>query len=38
MNEHPEYRQYRKKVPMIIPFVGKRQRKNELLEGLGSEA
>jgi protein-S-isoprenylcysteine O-methyltransferase Ste14 len=38
MEAHPEYRQYRKQVPMIVPFIGKRNTKNKLVDGLGSEA
>jgi protein-S-isoprenylcysteine O-methyltransferase Ste14 len=35
---HPEYRQYRKQVPMIIPLTGRRQGKNALTDGLESTA
>ena len=38
MEAHPEYRQYRQKVPMIIPFFRGRKSKDTPLDGLGSEA
>jgi protein-S-isoprenylcysteine O-methyltransferase Ste14 len=37
MEMHPEYCQYRKRVPMIVPFTGKRTRKSDQVEGLGAE-
>lgn len=38
MEAHPEYRQYRKSVPMIIPFTGNRKYRSDWVEGLTSEA
>lgn len=38
MDMHPEYAEYRKRVPMIIPFVRKRLGKREQLAGAGAEA
>lgn len=38
MEAHPEYRQYRKSVPMIIPFTGNRKYRSDSVEGLTSEA
>ncbi len=38
MNAHPEYRQYRKKVPMIVPFLRKRLDKEAFVETEASKA
>jgi protein-S-isoprenylcysteine O-methyltransferase Ste14 len=38
MEAHPEYREYRKQVPMIVPSIRKRIGKNDLDGAVGSEA
>ena len=38
MKAHPEYREYRKRVPMIVPFTRKRLRESAFLEAPASAA
>lgn len=38
LEAHPEYREYRKRVPMIVPFSRKRLNKNAFVDAEASEA
>jgi len=38
LEAHPEYREYRKQVPMIVPFLRKRLNKNAFVDAEASEA